>query len=137
MFSLWELQSIKDTYGNELDEYYGEFTNKNEVFKESENDTHAKDEFDVAISEGTDSIYGKPDIKVNIPMMGSLEINFEPVLNIDKGEFTEEAESVDAVKSDPYDISPISDPEDPLHFLNSEKENEDDTQRYMTLQDLM
>ena len=140
MYSMMDIHEFKS-----LDEtgtsYY-------ESFVDSSSDTQAITEslsiskdLDIPISESVDSIYGKPDVSINLPS-GVLELSFEPHLNDTKGALTSDIDDeIETVRSDPFDISPIIDPNDPQAELNQELEaeesDEDDTPRYMTIQDLM
>lgn len=141
MITSMDLQILKNQDKVGADEYYSSFVDENENYKSITEDLAISKELDIPISEGVDSIYGKPN-SINIPVTGSLELSFAPCLTDAKGDFTFGIdEETDTVKSDPFDISPIANPEDPQNSLDvlkkDDKENEDDTPRFITLQDLM
>lgn len=143
MYSMMDIHSFKNLGETGVNEYYESFVDSEsnpQVITES---LAISKELDIPICEGIDSIYGKPDVSVNLPN-GTLEISFEPSLTDTKGEFTSDInEEIETVKSDPFDISPIANPEDPQNILEEDlsketsKESEDDTPRFNTLQDLM
>lgn len=143
MYSMMDIHSFKNLGETGVNEYYESFVDSEsnpQVITES---LAISKELDIPICEGVDSIYGKPDVSVNLPN-GTLEISFEPSLTDTKGEFTSDInEEIETVKSDPFDISPIANPEDPQNILEEDlsketsKESEDDTPRFNTLQDLM
>lgn len=143
MYSMMDIHSFKNLGETGVNDYYNSFVDSEsdpQVITES---LAISKELDIPICEGVDSIYGKPDVSVNLPN-GTLEISFEPSLTDTKGEFTSDInEEIETVKSDPFDISPIANPEDPQNILEEDlsketsKESEDDTPRFNTLQDLM
>lgn len=143
MYSMMDIHSFKNLGETGVNEYYESFVDSEsnpQVITES---LAISKELDIPICEGVDSIYGKPDVSVNLPN-GTLEISFEPSLTDTKGEFTSDInEEIETVKSDPFDISPIANPEDPQNILEEDlsketsKESKDDTPRFNTLQDLM
>ena len=144
MLTFEDLQAFKEMgLSEDFVDYYKTFVRPgNESESLCENYSEGN-ELDIPVYESMDNIGGNPDVVVNIPSNGSLTLNFAPNLN-SSGELTDSIESeLETVKSDPFDISPIIDPEDPQAYLNQELEEEksveeeDDTPRFMTIQDLM
>lgn len=143
MYSMMDIHSFKNLGETGVNEYYNSFVDSESDPQVITENLAISKELDIPICEGVDSIYGKPDVSVNLPN-GTLEISFEPSLTDTKGEFTSDInEEIETVKSDPFDISPIANPEDPQNILEEDlsketsKESEDDTPRFNTLQDLM
>lgn len=144
MLTFEDLQAFKQMgLSEEFVDYYKTFVKPgNESQKIFENYSQWE-ELDIPIYESMDNIGGNPEVVVNIPSNGNLTLNFAPDLN-SSGELTDSIEEeLETVKSDPFDISPIVDPDDPQAYLNQELEQEesveeeDDTPRFMTIQDLM
>ena len=130
MYTLSDIESLKLMGSDSLINQYCENQYNESVNFELPNTA----EVSSPVGEGFESIYGRPSIKLNVPLLSDLELNFVPDINDTKDNFTTDLNNTEPVKSDPFDISPIQNPEeDDL----DEDEKEDTTPRFMSLQDLM
>lgn len=130
MYTLSDIESLKLMGSDSLINKYCENQYNESVNFELPNTA----EVSSPVGEGFESIYGRPSIKLNVPLSSDLELNFVPDINDTKDNFTTDLNNTEPVKTDPFDISPIQNPEeDDL----DEDEKEDTTPRFMSLQDLM
>ena len=94
------------------------------------------DDQKIPVTNYCESIYGDPAISVNIPIAGNVEINLVPTEENEVDNLTSSiSPEEDTVKSDPYDLSTFNTPGSPEDSLADEK-IEDDTPRFITLQDI-
>lgn len=137
MWTLEDFQNLKTMGVTGFKEFYEPMMDINETVSEDYK------LIEVPYNEGINTYYNEGDVVVNIPSDSNIEFNITPDLTTGGDLTASIKEDEDTVKSDPFDISPIADPEDPQAYLNSELEEqesveeEDTTPRFMTLQDLM
>ena len=87
MYSMMDIHSFKNLGETGVNEYYNSFVDSESDPQVITENLAISKELDIPICEGVDSIYGKPDVSVNLPN-GTLEISFEPSLTDTKGEFS-------------------------------------------------
>lgn len=129
MYTLSDIESLKLMGSDSLINKYCENQYNESVNFELPNTA----EVNSPVGEGFESIYGRPSIKLNVPLSSNLELNFVPDINDTKDNFTTDLNNTEPVKSDPFDISPIQNPEED----DLDEDKEDTTPRFMSLQDLM